>query len=209
LFINKSLTKADIDLLLGTMKKIHESESTVTQGIEMYDNYWRKLWKRYDENIVLYRRCAGLGGDVDAVLVPLKDKLQRYERESGGIGGVIHGDMVFSNIFLCEPRLLKFIDMRGKVGDTLTIYGDIFYDYAKVYQSLCGYDYVLMGREHGMSEYNAELLRYFEEKFTAQWGAERMGWIKIITASFFFSLIPLHTDLGKQKLYFKLCQSLL
>jgi hypothetical protein len=33
--------------------------------------------------------------------------------------------------------------MRGKIGDTLTIYGDAFYDWAKLYQSLIGYDKIL------------------------------------------------------------------
>ena len=30
--------------------------------------------------------------------------------------------------------------MRGKVGDKLTICGDWLYDWAKIYQSIIGYD---------------------------------------------------------------------
>ena len=34
--------------------------------------------------------------------------------------------------------------MRGKVGDKLTIYGDWLYDWAKIYQSIIGYDEILL-----------------------------------------------------------------
>ena len=33
--------------------------------------------------------------------------------------------------------------MRGKLGDELSIYGDIYYDLSKVYQSLLGYDFII------------------------------------------------------------------
>ena len=36
--------------------------------------------------------------------------------------------------------------MRGKVGDKLTIYGDWLYDWAKIYQSIIGYDEILLSK---------------------------------------------------------------
>ena len=33
--------------------------------------------------------------------------------------------------------------MKGKIGDELTIIGDTYYDLAKVYQSILGYDFIL------------------------------------------------------------------
>ena len=38
---------------------------------------------------------------------------------------------------------IKFIDMRGTLNGILSIYGDWLYDWAKLYQSLIGYDIIL------------------------------------------------------------------
>lgn len=40
-----------------------------------------------------------------------------------------------------------FVDMRGSLGDTLCTDGDVNYDLSKVYQSLCGYDFMIMDKE--------------------------------------------------------------
>ena len=42
---------------------------------------------------------------------------------------MIHGDPVFTIILINEYDEIKFIDMRGLVGDKLTIYGDWLYDW--------------------------------------------------------------------------------
>ena len=42
---------------------------------------------------------------------------------------------VFSNILLTNDGQVRFIDMRGMLGDELSLSGDIMYDLAKVYQS--------------------------------------------------------------------------
>lgn len=56
----------------------------------------------------------------------------------------MHGDPVFTNVLINSQGKLKFIDMRGALGDgNITIKGDVFYDYGKVYQSLLGYDLIL------------------------------------------------------------------
>jgi len=33
--------------------------------------------------------------------------------------------------------------MRGALGDCNALHGDVVYDFAKVYQSLCGYDFII------------------------------------------------------------------
>lgn len=48
-----------------------------------------------------------------------------------------------TNILINKLGKIKFIDMCGKIGDTLNIYGVVFYDWAKLYQSLIGYDKIL------------------------------------------------------------------
>ena len=58
----------------------------------------------------------------------------------------------------------KFIDMRGKVGEELTLYGDWLYDWAKFYQSLIGYDEILLDKEIN-KEYKSKMIKTFQDIF--------------------------------------------
>ena len=51
-----------------------------------------------------------------------------------------------TNILINKYDKIKFIDMRGKQGKECTIYGDWLYDWAKLYQSLIGYDKILQDK---------------------------------------------------------------
>lgn len=42
---------------------------------------------------------------------------------------------------------VAFVDMRGSLGDMVCTKGDVNYDLSKVYQSLCGYDFIIMDKE--------------------------------------------------------------
>ena len=93
--------------------------------------------------------------------------------------------------------------MRGTLGSHQTIYGDKMYDYAKIYQSLCGYDEILSDK-YVVESYRQRIKKYFESKFNE----EELNNIKLITASLLFSLIPLH-DNNKCSQYFELSKELL
>ena len=90
--------------------------------------------------------------------------------------------------------------------------GDAAYDLAKVYQSLCGYDFILIDR---VSETPADV-RILEElkehffSFVQRYYPEvRASDVVLITASLFFSLIPLHDNRAHHKLFFnKACRLL-
>ena len=69
---------------------------------------------------------------------------------------MIHGDFWFSNIILTYDDNYKFIDMKGQVDNILTINGDIYYDYGKLYQSIMGYDLILNGKEFNGKEFNGK-----------------------------------------------------
>ena len=128
-------------------------------------------------------------------------QLQEYENNKKGLVGIIHGDPVFTNIFE-TPTGIKFIDMRGKQGDETTLYGDIYYDLAKIYQSLIGYDNILNNIEID-DEYRRELVTYFENIINK----EVLDKIKLITASLLISMLPLHDeDKTKFNKYIKLIE---
>ena len=57
---------------------------------------------------------------------------------------IIHGDPVFSNILLSLDNSVKLVDMRGSLDGELTLRGDLMYDLSKVYQSLLGYDFIIL-----------------------------------------------------------------
>ena len=55
----------------------------------------------------------------------------------------------------CE---LKFVDMRGRLGDELTLNGDPVYDFAKLLQSLLGFDEAVFGFAAVPPDYRSALL---------------------------------------------------
>lgn len=57
--------------------------------------------------------------------------------------GVIHGDLIYSNILIDSSKTYKYIDPRGSFGKKKGIFGDVEYDDAKFATSKMGYDEVL------------------------------------------------------------------
>jgi hypothetical protein len=99
---------------------------------------------------------------------------------------------------LSEGGDIKFVDVRGMVGDKKTCYGLYLYDYAKIYQSLIGYDEILMDKKIKKS-YKDIMLKFFEKQV-----GDDFEKIKIITKSLILSLVPLHNDVDKIKKYVNL-----
>jgi capsule biosynthesis phosphatase len=181
LYTNKQLTAKHLLDLINTLSTIHCSIKPNTSNI--YSNYSKKLLKRFIDNKELYIKY----GVVDLFL-KIVYQLQEYESKKEGSAGVIHGDPVFTNIFE-TPTGIKFIDMRGKQEDEFTIFGDIFYDLAKIYQSLIGYDNILNGVEID-NTYSNNLIAEFENMIDKM----ALNKIKLITASLLISMLPLHDD---------------
>lgn len=117
----------------------------------------------------------------------------------------IHGDPVFGNI-LVDGAQVKFIDMRGEWGGQLTQSGDPFYDWGKVFQSLIGYDAILLGRPVTA---NKEAITWFDEFLCRDIQSEAEQCkiktrVRMIAAYLLFTLIPLHNDEDKQQAYYRL-----
>ena len=124
--------------------------------------------------------------DIYSVLLSLLDN---YEESNKGNIGMIHGDPVFTNIIHnVESNSFKFIDMRGKLGDQLSVFGDTMYDWAKIYQSLIGYDSIIQNKTPS-EEYVDKLITIFFRKCPY-----KKKDVELITSSMLFSLIPLHEE---------------
>ena len=199
LYTSGLMTHDHLHHILGTLNRLHKFTPEDQQDI--YANYIPKISARYTSERY---------GDLYATAKPIYDvligKLQDYVGSNRGRSVMIHGDPVLSNILLNSHGKIKMIDMRGKLGDTLTIYGDVIYDWAKVYQSIVGYDEILSGI-HVPASYKASMLHVFEHECESQLGEQAMKDVRLICASLLFSLIPLHEDVDKRLQYFELCKS--
>lgn len=201
LFIKNELTLNLFDLILHNLDKIHQSKSLETFDIDIYANYTQKLKNRYDNYD--YSNYY----DSKQIYEKIYFKLEEYEHKKMGKNSVIHGDPVFTNIIVNNLGKIKFIDMRGKIGDVITNRGDIMYDYAKIYQSLIGYDEILNDC-YTNPEYKNKLIVMFKTKFIEKFGTEYWDYLNYITASLIFSLIPLHNN-SKCIKYYSLLKNLI
>jgi capsule biosynthesis phosphatase len=184
LYVNEMLTEDMLVNIMNTIKRIHIDSS---ESINIYSNYAKKLKKRYQSYD--YSKFENYKETYDSIV----EGLTRYETEKKGKCVVIHGDTVMTNILINKFGKIKFIDMRGKVENTLTIYGDFLYDWAKLYQSLLGYDKILLGKTMSYS-YESKMLECFESYFVELYSDAYLSDLKIIVKSLLFSLIPLHDN---------------
>lgn len=111
----------------------------------VYANYGPKAAARLQAHSSLYKN---LGICPEKAMQTVSKHFDAYQDQAGGNPcKVIHGDPVFSNVLMTKDGHVKFIDMRGRLGNDLTLEGDALYDLAKVYQSLCGDDFTILDRE--------------------------------------------------------------
>ncbi|KHO00248.1 protein phosphatase 2A A subunit (ISS) [Metarhizium album ARSEF 1941] len=245
LLAGRSITKGRLHLFLTTLNKIHMAEAPSAETLEispalkeefekhgpespdaepdMYANYGQKLRRRYKENADRY---AGLGPLAADLFGRIEEFLDKYEAEKTAVpAGVIHGDPVFSNAILsADGKAVRFLDVRCRLGNVLTTTGDVNYDLAKVLQSLCGYDHVVLGcqgnfkdaHESAHEDYpvltesdrallgglREQFFRFVEETYP---GSPPPKTLYGLAAALFFSLIPLHrAALGK--VFLNLCK---
>jgi len=196
LYTSQLLTTTILKNVMNSINRLHNVPIFNKMDIDIYANYSKKLEMRY--NAYDYSRFE----NSEKTYHSIKDKLVKYETEKKGKLVIIHGDTVMTNIMINNLDKIKFFDMRGKIGDIQTIYGDYLYDWAKLYQSLLGYDLILQDKEVS-SLYKDNLIEFFENYFVELFSRDTLNDLKNITNSLFFTLIPLH-DNEKCKKYYSL-----
>ena len=201
LFLNEELTIEEFDNILNTIDRIHCCNIiNHTNNINIYNNYCKKLKHRY--NNYHYKDFK----NSTKIYHFLIDKLEEYEQKKLGKLTIIHGDTVFTNILINKFGKIKLIDPRGSIDNINTILGDELYDYAKIYQSLLGYDEILLNKKISES-YKNKFLEYFTQKMIDKFGLEIFFYLKVICASLLFTLIPLHNN-DKCMYYYNLIDKL-
>jgi capsule biosynthesis phosphatase len=174
--------------LLMILDIIHMSKSTspVPSVEQMSNNYLLKFKKRIsDKSVYTFE-------NVDEVSRDCIGKLTDYITSPYlKCVDVIHGDLWFSNIIITYEGEIKLIDMRGSVDGFLTLGGDPLYDYAKIYQSLLGYDSILYNKEYP-SEYAASLIKIFHTQMISN--NINIEHVKTITKVLIIGTLPFIED---------------
>ena len=158
LYINKTYSLKLFDKLLCSLKEIHNIK--LDNMLEVYDyenNYKLKLQKRFEDKTIY--NFEGANEIYDNLISGLEDYCNRIDKS---ICSVIHGDFWFSNILISYKDEYKFIDMKGIICERESLSGDRVYDYAKILQSLIGFDSILYDKEIDES-YNKIFIEYFKK----------------------------------------------
>lgn len=195
LYINGSMTMDIFNKIMMSMYRIHSCSACDPSEVSYQDFYSNKIKERFSS--FDYSNFFENADGMEAFYSRLLMEMNEYE---GSIrkhyGKVIHGDPVFTNILIDSKNDIKYIDMRHN------IFGDPLYDYAKIYQSIIGYDFILNDKPMNDS-YISEWKNIFENFIVKSFGQQSMNNIKLITKSLLFTLIPLHNNDKCQK-YFEL-----
>jgi len=196
LYLSQLLQENTLIHIMNSIKRLHDTPLSTNDDndINIYDIYYNKLELRYKSyNYSKFK-------DSDLLYKYLSDNLLIYQSNNKGKKSIIHGDAVMTNILINKLGKIKFIDMRGKIGDKLTIYGDIFYDWAKLYQSLIGYDKILQDKTIDI-QYEKKMIDTFEKYFLNIFSSEDLSNLKLINKNLLFTLIPLHDNIKCFKYY--------
>jgi len=193
MYVNNILTTDHLQLLLNKIQELHKN----IESDEKHYGY-ANLSKKFNERIQMYDYKSY--GVSENEIMELNQKLTQIESE-GYKNVIIHGDCVFSNVLLTNIGDIKFVDVRGVVGDKKTCYGFSLYDYAKIYQSLIGYDEILMDKKIKKS-YKNGMIDFFKKHVGNDFEK-----IDLITKSLILSLVPLHNDTNKIKKYISLIKT--
>ena len=193
-YLSELLTEELLKNVMNSIKRLQSVETN--SNINIYANYCNKLEKRFQNYD--YSKFSNSKENYESIY----NYLKKYENENRGKQTVIHGDPVLTNILINQFDKIKFIDMRGKIDNQLSIEGDYLYDWAKLYQSFIGYDKILMNKNINI-KYEEKMKKIFEDYFIELYDKDKLKDLKMITKSLLFTLIPLH-DNDKCKLYYKL-----
>lgn len=131
-----------LEEIIAALKLVHASDAVPGDPFSVKNAYFSKTIERLlkIENVVPFARDRFItvnGKPCRNVFFFLPELEARLEQLRCGTFSFIHGDCTFSNIMLRENGEPVLIDPRGYFGFT-ELYGDIRYDWAKLYYSIAG-----------------------------------------------------------------------
>lgn len=190
---DRQFTTGHIDMLFDMMNVLHTTPSPSTAptkeqvGAMYVDKFRARL---SDASVYPFSQTQ-------ACLEGYTKKLNEYSQsERLTCTQVIHGDFWLSNMILDTSGRIVLVDMRGMVGDSLTLGGDPLYDYAKLYQSLFGYDCCLWNCDYE-DDYRTTLLEHFHSKV-----GDKLPDIKMLSTTLMLgTLSAIDTDVARLRMW--------
>jgi hypothetical protein len=168
--------------------------------LELFSKENPALYSLGNDAVVDGKKLVGLK-EVVKSLPNLIEQFRLYDAEQLQ---VIHGDLCLNNILYDNKHgIIKLIDPRGEFGRH-SIYGDVYYDLAKLAHSILGfYDLIMFDQfkfESGTNQkilwrsspYNVMLGKIFQ-KHIKKAGFD-LSKIRFAESLLFLSMLPLHKD---------------
>lgn len=231
LYIYANLEMNDWEKIIEKMLFVRKemSECTEAQSLEvaekdLLDIYYNKTFERMEHLLQdpvfqpFYEQSSEINGvsypPLNYIIGNLEKVLNQYQLIMTKPARIIHGDFCLSNILLDrESNLIKLIDPRGQFG-SFDIYGDEFYDIAKILHSFEGsYDHIITDHfelneeslltytyDFEKNERQAAITELVNQKVAESYDIKK---IRLIEGLLFLSMIPLHKDYpNRQKVMF-------
>lgn len=128
--------------IVNSLHLLHRAEQTTADSFSLRESYYVKTMDRLSKirDLVPFadkREIVVNGKKCRNVYFYKRELEKRLNMLSCDIFCFIHGDCTFSNLVLREDGSPVLIDPRGYFGYT-ELYGDIRYDWAKLYYSIVG-----------------------------------------------------------------------
>ena len=131
-----------LKILVDALKKLHQSGKIPADSFSLKEAYYNKTMDRLSriEDLVPFARDREIivnGKKCRNIFYHKRNLEKKLEKLICNEFCFIHGDCTFSNLMLRENGNPVLIDPRGYFGFT-ELYGDIRYDWAKLYYSIVG-----------------------------------------------------------------------
>ena len=129
---------------LNGLKYLHSIERVPADPESIFKCYYEKTWDRLDkvQSLIPFANDSEIEINDKKCINPyfVKDEISRIVKDhfmNEKDFYFIHGDPTLSNIIIKPDLSIVFIDPRGYFGNT-KLYGDRYYDFAKLYYSFIG-----------------------------------------------------------------------
>ncbi len=137
------LEKFHLKKIIKAFNEIHSTKTElVINPRDIYENYMGKLKERIKNNENYpFQDKYDLIKKIDPIIN------EYIFSDNFKVTGIVHGDPWFSNTMIDLESNLKFLDMKGNIAGKLTTNGDHLTDYAKIMQSLLGFDFIVENKK--------------------------------------------------------------
>lgn len=134
--------KTILKQLIYTLNQLHQSDCIVADSFSIKEAYYYKTIERLSkiEDMIPFARDKYIRinkKNCRNIYFYKRELEKKVEQLACKTFSFIHGDCTFSNLMLREDGTPVFIDPRGYFGFT-ELYGDVRYDWAKLYYSIVG-----------------------------------------------------------------------